>query len=232
MALGRAIVRKPKVFLFDEPLSNLDAKLRVQMRSELEKLHTKLQVTSVYVTHDQTEAMTMGDKIVVMNNGLIQQVDDPIKLYNHPCNKFVAGFIGSPPMNFFNVELVNEGSDIFITDGKFKFKLPPAMKEQIQSKNFEKKQAVFGIRPEDIYLKDEYREKIDGNMVEALVEVVEPMGAETFLYFTNGVHVFTARVESQVLGNAVNQTMPIVFDIFRSKLFDKDTELSVVDLPY
>jgi multiple sugar transport system ATP-binding protein len=149
VAVGRAIVRKPKVFLFDEPLSNLDAKLRVQMRAELKKLHERLQSTMIYVTHDQTEAMTMGDKICVMKDGIIQQIAGPLELYNQPSNKFVAGFIGSPPMNFFNVDVTASGSDILLKEGTFDITVPVFIKDKIAP--YVNKKLVMGVRPEDIY---------------------------------------------------------------------------------
>jgi len=230
VALGRSIVRKPKVFLFDEPLSNLDAKLRVQMRSEISKLHTRLQATMIYVTHDQTEAMTMGDRIVVMKDGIIQQIAHPIDLYNHPINKFVGGFIGSPPMNFFDVKVTAEDKHIYVSDGKFKIKLAADMKDD--AKTLIGKDAVMGIRPEDIYLEDEFSGKIDENLTESIVEVIEPMGAETYLYFSNSVSNFIAKVTTQVKDNKVNETYKLVFDVDRLKLFDKETEKTVVDLNY
>ena len=150
VALGRAIVRKPKVFLFDEPLSNLDAKLRVQMRAEISKLHDRLQTTMIYVTHDQIEAMTMGDRICVMKDGVIQQVDAPLAIYNQPKNKFVASFIGSPPMNFLDVQVENRDGKIWLNEGKFSLKLSPRSKMQRVAKNYVGKSLTCGIRPEDI----------------------------------------------------------------------------------
>src|SRR3989339_2219321 len=149
VAVGRAIVRKPKVFLFDEPLSNLDAKLRVQMRTELKKIHERLQSTMIYVTHDQTEAMTMGDKICVMKDGIIQQVAGPIDLYDHPYNKFVGGFIGTPPMNFAEVEVIKRGDIVYVSEGMFELKMPKEHAERLGS--YVGKKVFIGIRPEDIY---------------------------------------------------------------------------------
>jgi multiple sugar transport system ATP-binding protein len=176
VAVGRAIVRKPKVFLFDEPLSNLDAKLRVQMRTEISRLHNDLGATIIYVTHDQTEAMTMGDRIVVMKDGIVQQVDTPMNLYNKPQNKFVAGFIGSPSMNFINGRITNTGN--FRNDsGDLEFELS---KEKLSLlKNYQDKSITIGIRPEDFSLE----RSVDEIPVSVSIELVEPMGNENFLYF-------------------------------------------------
>src|SRR5665647_722810 len=168
VALGRAIVREPRVFLMDEPLSNLDAKLRVQMRAEISKLHIKLDTTFIYVTHDQTEAMTMGTRIVVMKDGFIQQVDSPASLYNKPCNLFVASFIGSPQMNFVNVIVEKRGDEVHLLFGKDDLKLPENKAKELIGTDYIGKEVIMGIRPESI--------------VEAKVEVTEGLGAETFLY--------------------------------------------------
>src|SRR3989339_1304110 len=149
VAVGRAIVRKPKVFLFDEPLSNLDAKLRVQMRTELKKIHERLQATMIYVTHDQTEAMTMGDKICVMKDGIVQQIDGPLSLYDKPSNKFVGGFIGNPPMNFVEVDVIKRDEDCYLSEGMFELKMPKEHAERLGS--YVGKKVFIGIRPEDIY---------------------------------------------------------------------------------
>lgn len=175
VAMGRAIVRKPKVFLFDEPLSNLDAKLRVTMRAEIARLHTRLQTTIVYVTHDQVEAMTLGDRIVVMKDGIIQQIDTPLNIYNSPSNKFVGGFIGSPPMNFFNVRLKKEDDVLIAVHGDCKIYPNKAQEEKLQE--YIGKDVVFGIRPEDLLEKPSTKSK-----VKVTVDVVEPLGAEIFLY--------------------------------------------------
>ena len=177
VAMGRTIVRKPKVFLFDEPLSNLDAKLRVTMRAEISRLHHKLGNTMVYVTHDQTEAMTMADKIVVMYNGYCQQIDTPLNLYNYPKNKFVAGFIGSPSMNFINCILKDNGSDLVVEHKDFK--ITPKKEHQEKLRPFVNKEITFGIRPEDIDLNAS-----NPNKIKATVDVVEPLGAETYLYLS------------------------------------------------
>ena len=176
VAVGRAIVRKPGVFLFDEPLSNLDAKLRVQTRVELKKLHERLATTAVYVTHDQVEAMTMGDRIVVMKDGLIQQVGGPLELYNTPANRFVAGFLGSPAMNFFEAELTGSGDSLFLQTGSFKIDLPL---EKINVMNgYGEKKVIVGIRPEDLVM---IEDDVSGKAIQFTVDVVEPIGSETYV---------------------------------------------------
>ena len=225
VAVGRAIVRKPIVFLFDEPLSNLDAKMRVQMRTELNKLHIKLQSTMIYVTHDQTEAMTMGNRIVVMKDGVIQQVADPISLYGKPVNKFVAGFIGSPPMNFVNGRVIKKGSKFYFTENKFTVKIVEDMHDKLSS--YDGKEVTFGIRPEDIYDKLFVSTASPDNCVKGVIEIVEPMGAEIFLYITAGDSSLIARVG----GNdkpEVNQDIDLVFDMSKAHFFDKDTEDIIV----
>jgi multiple sugar transport system ATP-binding protein len=176
VAVGRAIVRKPEVFLFDEPLSNLDAKLRVQMRVELKKLHERLATTAVYVTHDQIEAMTMGDRLVVMKDGLIQQIGSPLELYNKPANRFVAGFIGSPAMNFFQADLTRSGDSVSIRTGGFELKLPSDKTSFI--KDYTEKRLLAGIRPEDLH---DAPGHTPGKTIPARVEVVEPIGSDTFI---------------------------------------------------
>jgi multiple sugar transport system ATP-binding protein len=176
VAVGRAIVRKPQVFLFDEPLSNLDAKLRVQTRVELKKLHERLATTAIYVTHDQVEAMTMGDRIVVMKDGLIQQVGAPLELYNKPVNKFVAGFLGSPSMNFFEADLASSGDLLSVRRGEVRIDLPAGMVAGL--KGHVGKKVVVGIRPEDLPLAAAH---VPGRTLQATVEVVEPVGSETYV---------------------------------------------------
>ncbi len=190
VAVGRAIVRKPKVFLFDEPLSNLDAKLRVQMRAELKKLHERLQGTVIYVTHDQVEAMTMGDRIVVMKDGVIQQVGPPLGLYFKPANKFVAGFIGSPAMNFIEGDLLSEGGGLYVQTTGMRLKVPEDKVEPLR--NYGKKRVIFGIRPEDL---PEAACALPGETVEAVVEVTEPLGCDVFLEVKVGKMSLTARAE-------------------------------------
>ncbi len=190
VAVGRAIVRKPKVFLFDEPLSNLDAKLRVQMRVELKKLHERLQTTIIYVTHDQVEAMTMGDRIVVMKDGLKQQVGAPLELYFHPANKFVAGFIGSPAMNFIEGDLLSEDGNLFFQGKAFKLKIPEDKAAKL--KGYSEKRVIFGIRPEDL---PEAPCAAPGETMDVVVEVMEPLGSEVYLDVKAGDQSMIARAE-------------------------------------
>ncbi len=218
VAVGRAIVRKPKAFLFDEPLSNLDAKMRVQMRTEISKLHQRLNSTMIYVTHDQTEAMTMGDRIVVMKDGVIQQVAEPLDLYNNPVNQFVAGFIGSPPMNFFTGTLEGLGNKMFFNEGTFTMPLDEAYARKVADRLGRK--IVFGIRPEDI------AESKDGSGVSATVEVVEPMGAETYLYLNTGTHNFIARVGATHTA-AVSRKIAATFNMSKTHFFDPQTGATV-----
>jgi len=193
VALGRAIVRKPDIFLFDEPLSNLDAKLRVQTRTELIKLHGRLQSTSIYVTHDQVEAMTMGDRIVVMNDGLIQQVGSPLELYDKPVNLFVAGFIGSPAMNFLPCQIVEENGRIFVGTGGFEILLPESMAAQVKATS--EKEFIFGVRPEDIIKKGaEEKPSEKSATFKAKVNVIETLGKETYLDITSGENTMTVIV--------------------------------------
>jgi multiple sugar transport system ATP-binding protein len=223
VAVGRAIVRKPKVFLFDEPLSNLDAKLRVQMRTEISKLHSRLETTMIYVTHDQMEAMTMGDRIVVMKDGNIHQIDTPLNLYNHPVNKFVAGFIGSPAMNFLTGKLTN-ANGLWFEEGQIRLQIPTKYYDQL--KNFVEKQIILGIRPEDIYeasFAPGITLKTDARMI---VEVVEPMGNETFLYVTTGLHPIVARVSSRE-EPAIGKPIDMTFDMSKIHFFDRETEKAI-----
>ncbi|MBN2831204.1 MAG: sn-glycerol-3-phosphate ABC transporter ATP-binding protein UgpC [Candidatus Omnitrophica bacterium] len=225
VAVGRAIVRKPLVFLFDEPLSNLDAKMRVQMRTEIHKLHLKLQTTIIYVTHDQTEAMTMGDRIAVMKDGLLQQVADPIMIYDHPKNKFVASFIGSPPMNFMRGKIIRKDSRLYFCEGKVNVKLVEDMRQKLSL--YTDKEVIFGIRSEDIYDKLFVSEAPPENIVKANCEVYEPMGSEVYLYLNTGKHTFVARVGAHNRPK-VNQDMDLVFDMSKVHFFDKDSEETIV----
>ncbi|MGI5877314.1 MAG: ABC transporter ATP-binding protein [Christensenellales bacterium] len=225
VALGRAIVREPKVFLMDEPLSNLDAKLRVQTRTEITKLHDRLQTTFIYVTHDQTEAMTMGTRIVVMKDGFIQQVDSPQTLYDQPVNRFVAGFIGTPPMNFFDVDLVKEGADLFVVFGENKVKVDPERAARLKDPSCIGKKVVMGIRPEDIHDNAEYVAKHPDYTVKAYVEVVELMGSETYLYLAiDGKEgSTTARVEARSLSRT-GDNIKVAFDMANVHFFDSESE--------
>jgi multiple sugar transport system ATP-binding protein len=220
VAVGRAIVRKPAVFLFDEPLSNLDAKLRVQMRTEIAKLHQNLQATMIYVTHDQVEAMTMGSRIVVMKDGFIQQVSDPLTLYDYPQNKFVAGFIGSPPMNFIDVDVVKEGGNYFAKTSTFKIIVPKDKHEAI--KGHESKKITFGFRPEDLIDENIVKDK-EGKLIKAKVEVIEPLGSEIFLYLSSGGDSFVARVPHQYQ-TKIGAEVGFAIDLTKTHMFDIETE--------
>ncbi len=216
VAVGRAIVRKPKVFLFDEPLSNLDAKLRVQMRTEISKLHQRLGATMIYVTHDQTEAMTMGDRIVVMKDGNVMQIDTPLNLYNNPLNKFVAGFIGSPSMNFVEGSIVSSGGMKFAETGStLLFDIPKGKQKLLAP--YVGKEIWLGMRPEHITAGS-----TKGCKVNASVEVVEPMGNEIFAYITTGGSQLVARMAP--LNIQVGEKKDFVFDMAKAHFFDKTTE--------
>ncbi len=217
VAVGRAIVRQPKVFLFDEPLSNLDAKLRVQMRAEISSLHTRLNATMIYVTHDQVEAMTMADKIVVMKGGIIQQIGSPLELYNKPANRFVAGFIGSPPMNFMNVAVKDEAGKLILEEGAFSIEV----KGCEYLKDYVGKNVVFGIRPEDLKYSDK---EVKGTTIPAKVTVIEPLGAEIHLYMNTGNHQFIARTGPE-LNLEVNKQVNFIPDFSKACFFDMETEL-------
>ncbi len=225
VAVGRAIVRKPLVFLFDEPLSNLDAKMRVQMRTEIHKLHLRLQTTMIYVTHDQTEAMTMGDRIVVMNKALIQQVADPLTIYEHPANQFIASFIGSPPMNFLQGRIVRGGLGLYFTEGTFRLHVVEEMAARLMS--YENKPVTFGIRPEDLYDKLFITEAPSDCIVTSAVELVEPLGAEVYLHLKAGQHALIARVGPHDRPE-VNQDLDLVFDMGKAHFFDPETEAAIV----
>ncbi len=225
VALGRAIVRKPQVFLFDEPLSNLDAKLRVQMRTEIHKLRLRLQTTFIYVTHDQTEAMTLGDRIAVMKEGRIHQCDDPLTIYDRPVNKFVAGFIGSPPMNFMNGRIVKKDRKYYFDEGKFQVKIVEDMYAKISP--YEGQEIIFGIRAEDIYDKLFVSQATLENSIQAVCEVVEPIGSEVFLYLNTGRHTFVARVGAHDRPE-INGDMDLVLDMSKVHFFDKKTELTII----
>jgi len=225
VAVGRAIVRKPDVFLFDEPLSNLDAKFRVQMRTEIKKLHIRLQSTMVYVTHDQVEAMTMGDRIAVMKDGIIQQVADPITLYDKPINKFVAGFIGMPPMNFMDGKIIKEDGRFYFDDGAFQVKVIDEMVSKLA--NYEGKPITFGIRSEDIYDKLFVSEAPPENVITATVEVVEPMGAEVYVHLNSGKNQFIAKAGGHNRPQ-INADIELVFDMGKVHFFDKQSEEAIV----
>ncbi|MCF7943817.1 MAG: sn-glycerol-3-phosphate ABC transporter ATP-binding protein UgpC [Spirochaetia bacterium] len=221
VAVGRAIVRKPKVFLFDEPLSNLDAKLRVQMRAEISSLHSRLKATMIYVTHDQVEAMTMADKIVVMKLGIIQQIGSPLDLYNTPANKFVAGFIGSPPMNFFTIKIEKSGKGLVAVGDSFKIELESSFNALL--KDYVGKDVVFGIRPENL----EYvPEAVEGKTIDTEVLVVEPLGAETHIIVAAGKHQAVAKVEPSIIPE-VGDKMSLVPNFSKVVFFDAATEQAI-----
>ncbi|WDU83167.1 ABC transporter ATP-binding protein [Caloramator sp. Dgby_cultured_2] len=226
VALGRAIVREPKVFLMDEPLSNLDAKLRVQMRTEISKLHKRLNTTFIYVTHDQTEAMTMGTKIVVIKDGVIQQIAAPQDIYEHPANLFVAGFIGSPQMNFIDAKIVKEGDNLFIVFGNVKLPIPQDKAKVIEEKGYIGKEVIFGIRPEHIDDSTDFITAHKESIIEAKVEVIEHMGAETYLYVVCEGKNITARVEPTSKAK-VDETIKLAIDMNKMHVFDKETELAI-----
>ncbi len=233
VAVGRAIVRKPKAFLFDEPLSNLDAKMRVQMRAEISKLHDRLKSTMIYVTHDQVEAMTMGDRIVVMNDGVIQQVDDPLALYDKPKNMFVAGFIGSPPMNFFKGAIVQQQGGLWFIEQApagahgFEIRINDDMARKLAGGGYNGKPVVFGSRPEDIQDQQHASFANPDQTAAATVEVVEPMGAEIYLYLNTGRHSFVARVNPHQKAD-VGQKLDMAFDMRKCHFFDAQTEQVIV----
>lgn len=218
VALGRAMVRDPEVFLLDEPLSNLDAKLRTEMRSQIAALHKRLQTTFVYVTHDQTEAMTMGDRIVVMKDGYIQQVDTPQNLYNYPCNMFVAGFIGSPQMNFLNVRVEKEGDGVVLVFGNSRI---PMKNKELDA--YVGKEVVMGIRPEDIHAETADSASDKAAAVDAHVDMTELMGSEIYLYLKASGQKLVARVPAYV-NVRVEDDICVGFDAKKIHVFDKETE--------
>ena len=229
VALGRAIVREPKVFLLDEPLSNLDAKLRAQMRTEISKLHQRLGTTFIYVTHDQTEAMTMGTRIVVMKDGFIQQVDTPQNLYSYPCNVFVAGFIGSPQMNFLDATVGQKNGKycLDICGGKYSLVLPES-KINDGVKAAVGKEVILGVRPEHIHDEEMFLSSVSTGIVDANVEVTEMMGAETYLYLNvEGVNL-TARVSARSTAKP-GDNVKVAFDMNNIHIFDKETEITITN---
>jgi len=217
VAVGRAIVREPKVFLFDEPLSNLDAKLRVQTRAQISKLHQRLQTTFIYVTHDQTEAMTMATRIAVLDKGVLQQMDTPQQLYDYPANLFVAGFIGSPSMNFFDGKVIKENGEMIVDLNSFRVKVPEDRRE-----TYEKvvdKDIIFGIRPEDIHNPEYTPPSIIAENVDAQVDVTELMGNEIFLYLFSGEHNYVARVDPRTRVE-MGDKIQVTFNMDNMHIFD------------
>jgi multiple sugar transport system ATP-binding protein len=224
VAVGRAIVREPKVFLFDEPLSNLDAKLRVETRANISKLHVQLATTFIYVTHDQVEAMTMASRIAVMSAGILQQIDTPQNLYDHPDNLFVAGFIGSPAMNFFPAKINQDNGNLFLDGTSFALKIPGDRDKPYQP--YVGKDVIFGIRPEDVFNPEFVSPGIIAQPVEARVEVTELMGNEIFLYLNSGEHNYVARVDPRTRAH-FGDKMQVVFNMANMHVFDKETELAI-----
>ena len=221
VAVGRAIVRKPAAFLFDEPLSNLDAKLRVEMRAELNKLHTRLLTTMIYVTHDQVEAMTLGDRIVLLKDGVIQQVAPPLKLYNEPCNKFVAGFIGTPPMNFFEGEIAEDGDTYYFTDGDMRIRVRDELKERVRG--YVGKPITFGIRPENLYDKAHCDGVEPGGVLNCKIDVVEPLGDEMIIYLSTKKQSMLSKLQAHRMVRP-GEEMEVVVDLEKVHLFDEREE--------
>ena len=228
VAMGRAIVRDPKVFLMDEPLSNLDAKLRGQMRIEISKLHQRLGTTIIYVTHDQTEAMTLGTRIVVMNAGIVQQVDTPQTLYDYPCNLFVAGFIGSPQMNFIDATCKVKGDKVCLVAGPSEIELPPAKGKKLIEGGYDGKTVVLGIRPEDVHDEQMFIEASPNTVIEATIRVYEMLGAEVYLYFDYEGSNMTARVDPRTTART-GDTVKFALDAEKIHVFDKETELTITN---
>jgi len=224
VAVGRAIVRKPKVFLFDEPLSNLDAKLRVAMRAEISKLHRRLGATIIYVTHDQVEAMTMANRIFIMNHGRLQQSGAPLEVYRQPANRFVAGFIGSPAMNFMDATLVREAAGFAVDAGGFRLRLPESLHPGLDA--YAGRPVVFGVRPEDIAAvgADPGR----GATLRARAEVVETLGAETFVHLSCGGHTLVARIDSPERPIAVGETLTVELKMVKTHLFDNESSRTIM----
>ena len=220
VAVGRAIVRKPKVFLFDEPLSNLDAKLRTQMRTEIKRLHNIIGATMIYVTHDQTEAMTMGDRIVVMKDGVIQQAAEPLTLYNEPANKFVAGFIGMPQMNFFNGLISAENGRYFFRTGDG---ISIALGDMIGTEVKNAGKIILGLRPEDVGSLSANQDTSNPE-IEGIIEVVEPLGSEIYLYLRCGTHEVISRVEASEKHYEPGQNISLKINLSKAHFFDPETE--------
>ena len=228
VAMGRAIVRNPKVFLMDEPLSNLDAKLRVQMRIEISKLHQRLETTIIYVTHDQTEAMTLGTRIVIMKDGIVQQVDTPRNLYDNPCNLFVAGFIGSPQMNFIDVQCTMSGNDVLLVFGSNSIKVPEAKAAALVEGEYIGRTIVMGIRPEDFHDEEVFINANKESVFEATIRIYEMLGAEVFLYFDIEQFNCTARVNPRTTA-IPGDTISMAIDTSKLHLFDKDTQQVIIN---
>ncbi len=226
VALGRAIVRKPKVFLFDEPLSNLDAKLRVAMRAEISKLHRRLGATIIYVTHDQVEAMTMADRIFIMHKGSLQQTGMPMEVYAKPANLFVAGFIGSPSMNFIEATLVRETGAWFIDADGFRVRAPEAFSDRLAP--HAGRRVIFGVRPEDMAAHDPAAGTGGGNTLKTQADVVETLGSEILVHLTCGDHSLVARMDAPDLLLTEGQTLDVDLKMLKTHVFDKETSQTIV----
>ena len=227
VAVGRAIVRKPAVFLFDEPLSNLDAKLRVQMRTEISKLHSALEATMIYVTHDQVEAMTMGDRIVVLKDGEVQQIDTPLALYDHPVNRFVAGFIGSPAMNFVEGRLAGDGDTLAFVADADAFRIPITSDYATRLADYAGRAVTLGVRPEDVSVSAGQAGRASSRWT---VDVLEPMGNEVVVYAHAGPHTVVARVAPQVLPEP-GESLDLDLDVSKLHFFDAETERTLTETP-
>jgi multiple sugar transport system ATP-binding protein len=226
VALGRAIVRNPDVFLFDEPLSNLDAKLRIKTRVEIQRLHKKLMTTAIYVTHDQIEAMTMGDRIVVMDEGIIQQVGTPLDLYNRPANRFVGGFIGNPTMNFIDAEFERYGTELKLRIKNYILSLPPDIRKIIDQVGYSQKEVTIGIRPENLECTNK---DVPGETIPAIVEVIEPLGSETYLYVKMNGTQLTLKTAPN-LSFEIQQKVILRPNVNQFHLFDKSDGTSLFSL--
>ncbi len=224
VAVGRAIVREPKVFLMDEPLSNLDAKLRVAARAEISKLHQRLETTFIYVTHDQVEAMTMGTRIAVQKDGVLHQLGTPQELYNYPANLFVGGFIGSPAMNFFDVTLVSEDGDLYVDGGTFRLKVPEGRSQALLP--YKGRKVIFGIRPDDVHDPQFTPPNITAGKIKAQVDVTEMMGNEVFVHLLTGEKSFTGRFDPRT-GVRVGDTIEAVLNMDNVHAFDPQTEKAI-----
>ena len=228
VAMGRAIVRNPKVFLMDVPLSNLDAKLRGQMRVEISKLHQRLGATIIYVTHDQTEAMTLGTRIVVMKDGVVQQIDTPQNLYDHPCNKFVAGFIGSPQMNMITADALEENGNVVLKFAGQSIVLNAERAKALKDGGYVGQKVILGIRPEDVHSDEESLNKFPGTVFEAEVRVYEMLGASALIYFNIGETGWVASVDASTKART-GDTVRLAMDTKKIHIFDYNTEKTIVD---
>jgi multiple sugar transport system ATP-binding protein len=228
VAVGRAIVRQPKLFLFDEPLSNLDAKLRVSMRAELIKLHKRLDATMIYVTHDQVEAMSMGDRLIVLKDGIVQQIGAPLEIYDRPANQFVAGFIGSPPMNFLNCALIEREGHLFLTADGIILKLPPEKKAALSTiESNGSRPVVLGIRPEDFSERRSYDGAVDCNVMRARVNFLEPLGSELLATCSLGANEIIVRLSPRS-GVTTDEMIELVVNMERARVFDPATEKALL----